>query len=99
MATSGGLTGSPLTFTATGTAGAATQMAVNAGNNQSATVSSPIATAPSVLVRDVNGNAVTGTVVTFTVTGGGGSTSPASGGDAAAQRPGPPPPPPRRPPA
>src|SRR5258708_15285653 len=80
MATSGGLTGSPLTFTATGTAGAATQMAVNAGNNQSATVSSPVATAPSVLVRDVNGNAVTGTVVTFAVTGGGGSTSPASGG-------------------
>src|SRR5260370_42672328 len=60
------------TFTATGTAGAATQIALNAGNNQSATVSTSVGTAPSVLVRDVNGNAVTGTAATFTVTAGSG---------------------------
>ncbi|MBK8004308.1 MAG: Ig-like domain-containing protein [Gemmatimonadetes bacterium] len=37
------LSGSPLTFTATATAGAATQIAVNGGNGQSATVNSAVA--------------------------------------------------------
>lgn len=64
---------SPVSFTATGTAGAATAIALNAGNNQTATVGSAVTTAPSVLVTDVGGNPVAGASVTFAVTGGGGS--------------------------
>jgi len=73
QATSTGLTGSPVTFTATGTAGAATQIALNGGNGQSATVNTAVATDPSVLVRDAFNNPVLGAAVTFAVTGGGGS--------------------------
>ncbi|MCK9410887.1 MAG: hypothetical protein M0Q53_01210 [Prolixibacteraceae bacterium] len=72
-ATSTGLTGSPLTFTATGTAGAATQIAINAGDAQSATVGNSVATQPSVIVRDANNNPVNGVAVTFAVATGGGS--------------------------
>ncbi|MDP3910169.1 MAG: hypothetical protein Q8Q14_07235 [Gemmatimonadales bacterium] len=68
-----GLSGSPLTFTATGTAGAATQMAVNGGDNQSATVGTAVATPPSVILRDQFNNRVAGVVVTFSVTLGGGT--------------------------
>jgi hypothetical protein len=78
-ATSGSLTGSPVTFTASATAGAATQIAANAGNNQTAAVSAAVPTPPSVLVRDAFNNPVSGVAVTFTVTGGGGTTVPASG--------------------
>ena len=74
-ATSSGLTGSPLTFTATGTAGAATQMAINAGNNQMATVGTAVATVPSVVVRDASNNPVSGVPVTFAVATGGGTIS------------------------
>ena len=66
-ATSGSLSGSPVTFTATGTAGAATQIAVNAGNSQSATVGTAVTTLPSVIVKDVNNNPVSGVSVTFAV--------------------------------
>ncbi len=72
-ATASGLTGSPLSFTATANAGAATTIALNAGNNQTATVGSAVAVAPSVLVTDGGGNPVSGVSVTFAVTGGGGS--------------------------
>ena len=72
-ATSSGLTGSPLTFTATGTAGAATQIAINGGNNQTATIGTSVATAPSVIVRDALTNPVSGVSVTFAVETGGGS--------------------------
>ena len=72
-ATSGSLTGSPVTFTATGTAGAATQMASNAGNGQSATVNTTVAVAPSVIVKDQFNNPVSGVSVTFAVVTGGGS--------------------------
>ncbi len=75
-ATSGTLTGSPVGFTASGTAGAATQIALNAGNGQSATVNTAVATPPSVLVRDQFGNPVAGTLVTFAVTAGGGTVNP-----------------------
>jgi hypothetical protein len=75
-ATSGTLTGSPVTITATGTPGAATQMMVNAGNNQSATVGTAVTTAPSVLVRDANNNPVSGVSVTFAVASGGGTVLP-----------------------
>src|SRR5206468_3526497 len=72
-ATSTGLTGSPLTFTATATAGSATQIAVNAGDAQSDTVNTNVATAPSVIVKDQFGNPVQGKGVTFAVASGGGS--------------------------
>ncbi|HYL22042.1 MAG TPA: carboxypeptidase regulatory-like domain-containing protein, partial [Gemmatimonadales bacterium] len=59
-ATSGTLSGSPVTFTATGTAGNAGSVAVNAGNNQTATVGTAVSTAPSVIVRDPLNNPVQG---------------------------------------
>src|SRR5207247_573934 len=62
-----GLTGSPVTFSATGTAGPATQIALNAGNNQTAPVWTQVATPPSVLVRDQFNNPVAGVAVTFAV--------------------------------
>jgi len=77
-ATSAGLIGSPLTFTATAIAGAATQVAINAGNSQTATAGTAVATAPSVLVRDINNNPVSGVSVTFAVASGGGSVSAAT---------------------
>ncbi len=55
------------------TAGAATTMAVNAGDNQSGTVGVALTTAPSVLVTDQSGNAVSGIAVTFAAATGGGS--------------------------
>ena len=67
--------GLSLTFHATGAAGAATQMSVNAGDNQTATAGSAVATAPSVLVSDGHGNPVAGVNVTFAVASGGGSAS------------------------
>ncbi len=72
-ASSGTLAGSPVTFTATGTAGNAGSIALNAGNNQTVTVNTPVVTAPSVIVKDVNGNGVSGVAVTFAVASGGGS--------------------------
>ena len=72
-ATSGTLTGSPVTFTATGTSGAAGNITIVSGNGQTATAGSTVATAPSVRVTDVNGNVVAGAGVTFTVASGGGS--------------------------
>lgn len=52
---------------------AAAAVAINAGNNQTASVSTAVATNPSVKVTDADGNAVSGVAVNFTVTGGGGS--------------------------
>jgi Tol biopolymer transport system component len=72
-ATAPGLTGSPVTFTATGVAGVASQIAINAGNNQSVTVGSAVTTVPSVIVKDANNNVVNGVSVTFAVASGGGS--------------------------
>jgi len=70
-ATVTGLT--PVVFSATATAGAASQMTIAAGNNQRAQTTRPVAIPPSVIVRDALGNAVAGAVVTFTVASGGGS--------------------------
>ncbi len=71
-ATSPGLAGSPVTFTATGVGFAGT-FGVNAGNNQTATVNSPVNVAPSVVIRDGNNNPVVGASVSFAVASGGGS--------------------------
>jgi adhesin/invasin len=50
-----------------------TTIALNAGNNQTATVNATVATAPSVRVTDAYNNPVAGVVVTFAVASGGGS--------------------------
>ena len=75
-ATAAGLAGSPVTFTATGTAGDATQLAVNAGNNQTATAGTAVSTPPSAIVKDAFGNPKSGVNVTFAVTAGGGAVVP-----------------------
>ena len=72
-ATSDSLTGSPVTFTATGTVGPAAQIAANAGDGQSASAGTAVSTPPSVIVTDANNNPVPGVSVTFTVASGGGS--------------------------
>ena len=69
-ATAGALT---TTFTATGTAGASAVIEKTAGDGQSATAGTAVATAPSVRVLDSNNNPVPGATVTFTVATGGGS--------------------------
>ncbi len=77
-ATASGLAGSPVTFTATGTAVSATTIAPNSATSQSATVGTVVPQAPSVLVTGSGGVPISGVAVTFTVTSGGGTTSPAS---------------------
>jgi adhesin/invasin len=77
-ATSTGLTGSPVTFTATGIVGSPTTIALNAGNGQTATVGTAVATAPSVRVTDALNSPVSGVAVTFAVASGGGSITGAS---------------------
>jgi adhesin/invasin len=72
-ATSAGLSGSPLSFTATGTAGPAAQIAIKAGNGQSATVNTPVAIKPAVTIKDQFNNPVANVQVTFTPLLGGGS--------------------------
>src|SRR5207302_1104042 len=72
-ATSGGLTGSPVTVTATGTAGAAATMAANSPTSQTATVGTAVGSPPSVIVKDANGNPVAQVAVTFAVTPGNGT--------------------------
>ena len=74
-ATASGLTGSPVTFTATGTAGGAGSIAVSAGDNQTATVNTAVATAPAVIVRDQFNNPVAGVAVVFAVGSGSGTSS------------------------
>jgi hypothetical protein len=61
------------TATLTVTPGTATQIAIDAGNGQSATVGTAVSTAPSVIVKDQYGNPVAGVSVTFAVGTGGGS--------------------------
>lgn len=72
-ATEGSLPASPASFTATGTAGAASQLLINAGGNQAAIAGNSVAVAPSVKTADQFGNGVAGVGVTFAVASGGGS--------------------------
>lgn len=53
--------------------GAPASMEATAGNEQTATVATAVATRPAVVVRDQDGNPLGGIPVTFKVTGGGGS--------------------------
>ena len=62
-----------VTFTATGTAGAAAALTKSAGDNQNGTTGTPVAVPPSVTVKDPNGNPKSDVVVTFAVASGGGS--------------------------
>src|SRR5262245_13405471 len=77
-ATSAGLTGSPVTFSATGTAAAATQVALQAGEGQTATVAAAVTIPPAVIVRDQFNNPVAGVPVTFEIAAGGGTVDPAT---------------------
>jgi CSLREA domain-containing protein len=58
---------------AVNTVGKATQIAINAGDGQGANAGQAVIVAPSVIVRDANGNPVPGVDVTFVVAAGGGS--------------------------
>ncbi len=57
-------------------AGAAANLAIAAGNGQSAVAGTPVAVAPSVRVTDAAGNNVPGAPVTFAVLTGGGTVAP-----------------------
>ncbi|HEX7546996.1 MAG TPA: Ig-like domain-containing protein, partial [Gemmatimonadaceae bacterium] len=69
-ALAGGKTGQA---TLTVTPAPASQLAIVAGNNQTATVAAHVATAPSVIAKDAFNNPVGGVAVTFAVATGGGS--------------------------
>lgn len=68
----------PVSFSATGIAGPPAILMKSAGDGQTAVVATAVLIAPSVSVTDINGNAVSGTVVNFLVSSGGGSAAGAS---------------------
>jgi plastocyanin len=72
----GGLSGSPVTFTAFSQIQGATSMTANGGGAQSDTVLSTLATPVSVLVRDHVNNPVAGVIVNWSATGGGNVSQP-----------------------
>jgi Big-like domain-containing protein len=74
----GGLTGSPIVFTATATAGAPAVVNELAGAGQAATVGTDLPIDPLVSVEDQFGNPIAGHSVTFLVTGGAGSVAPSA---------------------
>jgi adhesin/invasin len=63
------MAGLSVTFTETATAGLATTLALAGGNSQSAPVQTTLAAPLAVKATDQYGNTVTGTVVSFTITG------------------------------
>lgn len=68
-----GLTGSPITFSATGLVDVPSQLVAFAGDGQSALVGSAVSINPAARVSDQYGNAVGGIPVTFSISLGGGS--------------------------
>jgi adhesin/invasin len=74
-ATAAGLTGSPLTFSATGIAGPVATLTKVAGDLQIGVASAGVAILPAVRLADQFGNLVSGQTVTFAVASGGGSVS------------------------
>ncbi|MEQ1698383.1 MAG: Ig-like domain-containing protein, partial [Hyphomicrobiaceae bacterium] len=63
-------TGGPsINFAMTNTPGAAASLAINAGDNQTATITLDFATSLSVIIKDAGGNVVPGAVVTFSAPG------------------------------
>ena len=75
-ASSGTLT--PVSFSATDTAGVPASMVASAGNNQADNPGTPVAVAPAVIIKDANGNPKSDVVVSFVVGSGGGSVTGAS---------------------
>src|SRR5439155_255340 len=73
-----GLAGSPVTFTATGTAGPAASLAKFSGDNQVGQVGTTLATPHTVLVTDAHGNPVNNVTITWAAASGGGSVNPTS---------------------
>ena len=69
------LTGSPISFTASGAAGPANHIVLTSGNNQSAVSGTTLGAPLVATVEDTNGNAVSGSTVTFVVNAGGGTVS------------------------
>lgn len=78
-ASADGLAGSPVTFTASATAGPPAGLALVSGDQQVDTVGHTLPESLVVEVRDRFDNAVSGATVTWTITGGGGSLSAGSG--------------------
>src|SRR5207244_3158094 len=72
-ATSTGLSGSPVPFSATGTAGTAATIAANSATSQTATAGTAVRARPSVNGNDANGNPVAQVAVTFAVAPGNGT--------------------------
>ena len=70
-----GLLDSPVSFTATATAGNATQMAKSAGDSQTAVISSTLPNPHAVVVKDAHGNVVGSFKVRWVAGTGGGSVS------------------------
>jgi plastocyanin len=75
-ATVSGANGSPVSFSATALAGAATTLALKSGNAQSGEVSMALPAPLKVRAADQFGNGVAGVVITWQATGGGGSAAP-----------------------
>lgn len=75
QATVTGLAGSPVNFSLTATAGLASTIALNAGNNQTGIINTALATAHSVIVKDSHNNPKAGFTVTWVAGDGGGSVS------------------------
>lgn len=76
LASADGLAGSPVTFVATATAGAASGVTAVGGNGQSGPVGTRLPQPLAVEVRDAQGNAVPGVAVTWVIGVGGGSIDP-----------------------
>ena len=67
-----GVSGNPVTFTATARAGTATSLVAASATTQSAPAGTFVANPPSVRAVDAHGNGVANVRVTFAITGGGG---------------------------
>jgi plastocyanin len=78
-ATLAAASGSPVSFSAVANAGAATQLAVAAGDGQTGSPNAALATQLAAKVSDQFGNGVAGVAVTWQVTGGTGGVNPTSG--------------------
>ena len=75
QATATDLSGSPVSFTATGASGPANQIVLTSGNNQVGQSDTMLGAPLVATVEDTNGNPVAGANVTFVVTVGGGTVS------------------------
>src|SRR5438046_3332505 len=69
---------SPVICTATATAGTAATIAANSPTSQPGTAGAAVGSPPSVIVKDANGNPVSGVAVTFSATGANGTVRPAT---------------------